>query len=259
MSLEERRRPTRDEDDDICSRMRTLDFQWNRETGRPRNHRSRRKVFWRRRKLRSEGRTPKLDDGSDRLLRNRFRDGSGANDRRRVVITGLGVLAAKRQRRCAISSSRFARGSIGNSRVHDEDGGVRASAAHVAGVPQGVDETRPVVFRRRRAARDEFGSPGAPPSQRVDAWTDAGIARPERDDDRVDWDSWHRSRNRNRRNGHHCSNAVVPLTDAKKVRRLGSVTAVEQVMSSGVSARVSGYAGVGKSGHDELQRVQHRK
>jgi len=37
---------------------------------------------------------------------------------------------------------------------------------------------------------------------------------------------------------------VVPLTDAKKVRRLGS-TAVEQVMSSGVSARISGQLALG--------------
>ena len=37
---------------------------------------------------------------------------------------------------------------------------------------------------------------------------------------------------------------VVPFTDARKVRRLGS-TAVEQVMSSGVSARISGQLALG--------------
>jgi 3-oxoacyl-(acyl-carrier-protein) synthase len=77
----------------------------------------------------------------------------------------------------------------------------------------------------------------------VDAWTDAGLERPARDDDRVDWDS-----------GtifgtgiggmDTIATRVVPFTDAGKVRRIGS-TSVEQVMSSGVSARISGILALG--------------
>ena len=77
----------------------------------------------------------------------------------------------------------------------------------------------------------------------LEAWHDAGLARPERDDDASTGTpapcsapasaAWTRSRER-----------VVPLTDAGKVRRLGS-TAVEQVMASGISARVSGLLALG--------------
>jgi 3-oxoacyl-(acyl-carrier-protein) synthase len=77
----------------------------------------------------------------------------------------------------------------------------------------------------------------------VDAWTDAGLERPAPDCDEPDWDT-----------GaivgtgiggmDTIGTKVVPLIDAKKVRRLGS-TAVEQVMSSGVSARISGLLALG--------------
>ncbi len=77
----------------------------------------------------------------------------------------------------------------------------------------------------------------------VDAWLDAGFERPAIDDDRVDWD---------------CGaiigtgvggldtvgERVVPLTNAGRVRRLGS-TVVEQVMGSGVSARIAGLFALG--------------
>ena len=49
---------------------------------------------------------------------------------------------------------------------------------------------------------------------------------------------------------------VVPLTDAGKVRRLGS-TVVEQVMAA-ASRRASRAARARQPGHDELERVQHR-
>jgi 3-oxoacyl-(acyl-carrier-protein) synthase len=77
----------------------------------------------------------------------------------------------------------------------------------------------------------------------VDAWTDAGFERPEPGDDRIYWEA-----------GTILGTGVggldtageklVPMTDAGRVRRLGS-TIVEQVMGSGVSARVGGLLALG--------------
>ena len=50
---------------------------------------------------------------------------------------------------------------------------------------------------------------------------------------------------------------LVPMTDAGKVRRLGT-TIVEQVMASGISARVARPARARQPGHHQLERVQHR-
>jgi 3-oxoacyl-(acyl-carrier-protein) synthase len=77
----------------------------------------------------------------------------------------------------------------------------------------------------------------------LEAWTDGGLPRPARDDERVDWDT-----------GavigtgiggmDTIAQRVVPMVNEKKVRRIGS-TAVEQVMASGVSARISGILALG--------------
>ncbi len=77
----------------------------------------------------------------------------------------------------------------------------------------------------------------------IDAWRDAGLEIPATDLDNVDWDT-----------GaiigtgiggmDTTGEKVVPFTDAGKTRRLGS-TVVEQVMASGVSAKVGGLLGLG--------------
>jgi 3-oxoacyl-(acyl-carrier-protein) synthase len=77
----------------------------------------------------------------------------------------------------------------------------------------------------------------------VEAWRDAGLALPARDDERVDWDSG-AILGTGIGGMDTIGEKVVPLTDAGKVRRLGS-TVVEQVMASGVSARVSGMLALG--------------
>jgi 3-oxoacyl-(acyl-carrier-protein) synthase len=112
----------------------------------------------------------------------------------------------------------------------------------VAGVPQGVDEVAEQYFDEDELlamnSSHRFGCVAA-----VDAWTDAGFERPEHDDDRVNWDA-----------GavigtgiggiDTIGERVVPMVDGGRVRRLGS-TMVEQVMGSGVSARVSGLLALG--------------
>jgi 3-oxoacyl-(acyl-carrier-protein) synthase len=112
----------------------------------------------------------------------------------------------------------------------------------VAGVPQGTDAIAEARFDadelRAMNSNHRFGSIAA-----LDAWTDAGFERPDHDDPRVNWEA-----------GAVIGTGIggldtageklIPLTDAGKVRRLGS-TIVEQIMGSGVSARVSGLLALG--------------
>jgi 3-oxoacyl-(acyl-carrier-protein) synthase len=112
----------------------------------------------------------------------------------------------------------------------------------VAGVPQDVDEIAARYFDPDELlamnSSHRFGCIAA-----VDAWTDAGFERRAHDDDHVFWEA-----------GavigtgiggiDTIGERVVPLVDSGRVRRLGS-TMVEQVMGSGVSARVSGLLALG--------------
>ncbi|MDG2307871.1 MAG: beta-ketoacyl-[acyl-carrier-protein] synthase family protein [Candidatus Binatia bacterium] len=165
--------------------------------------------------------------------------GKNRPDHERVVVTGVGVVAPN-----AIGARPFA------AAVREGRSGIRKIpkleelkfGCHVAGVPEGVDELAETKF-----ASDEllamntghrYGCLAA-----LEAWEDAGLERPGIDSTEVDWDT-----------GavigtgiggmDTIGDKVVPFTDAGKVRRLGS-TAVEQVMASGISARVSGLLALG--------------
>ena len=158
---------------------------------------------------------------------------------RRVVVTGMGVVAPN---------------AIG---LQDFDAALRAGRSGlrhvprlaelkfgctVAGVPAGADEIADAYFEpdllMAMNGSHRYGAIAA-----VDAWVDAGFERPDPADDRVYWEA-----------GAVLGTGVggldtageklVPLTNAGKVRRLGS-TMVEQVMGSGVSARVSGLLALG--------------
>ncbi len=159
--------------------------------------------------------------------------------KRRVVVTGLGVVS-----------------SIGNT-MSDFTASLREGASgaavhplmveygfgcHVAAVPVGIDEMAERYFGSEMLMAMNSGHRMASIAA-VDAWIDAGLERPAFDDDVVNWDT-----------GAIIGTGVggldttggkiVPLTDARKVRRIGS-TGVEQVMASGVSARVSGILALG--------------
>ena len=158
---------------------------------------------------------------------------------RRVVVTGMGVVAPN---------------AIG---LQDFDAALRAGRSGlrhvpeltelkfgctVAGVPEGADEIAEAYFDAdllmAMNGNHRYGAIAA-----VDAWVDAGFERPDPADDHVYWEA-----------GAVLGTGVggldtvgeklVPLTNAGKVRRLGS-TMVEQVMGSGVSARVSGLLALG--------------
>jgi 3-oxoacyl-(acyl-carrier-protein) synthase len=77
----------------------------------------------------------------------------------------------------------------------------------------------------------------------VDAWQDAGLERPARDDPHVDWETG-AILGTGIGGMDTIGDKVVPFVNAGKVRRLGS-TVVEQVMASGISARISGIFALG--------------
>ena len=157
----------------------------------------------------------------------------------RVVITGLGVVApnANGVVDFELALRKGQSGLRANAKMEECGFGCR-----VAAVPQGIDDICSSYFSEGELlamnSSQRLASIAA-----IDAWIDAGFERPEPSDDRVDWDT-----------GavigtgvggmDTTGERVVPFTDAGKVRRLGS-TAVEQVMSSGVSARVSGQLALG--------------
>ncbi len=115
-------------------------------------------------------------------------------------------------------------------------------ACQVAGIPEGVDERSAEVFAADELlamnSSHRFASLAA-----VEAWQDAGLRRPEREDDAVDWESG-AILGTGIGGMDTIGERVVPFTDAGRLRRLGS-TAVEQVMASGISARVAGLLALG--------------
>jgi len=158
---------------------------------------------------------------------------------RRVVVTGLGGVAPNGVGLEAYEAA--LRGGVSGIRhipLLDE----LKFGCRVAGVPQGVDEIAERMFGEEELlamnSSHRYGAIAA-----VDAWTDAGFERPEADDDAVNWEA-----------GAIIGTGIggldttgeklVPMVDAGRVRRLGS-TIVEQVMGSGVSARVSGLLALG--------------
>jgi 3-oxoacyl-(acyl-carrier-protein) synthase len=158
---------------------------------------------------------------------------------RRVVVTGLGVVAPN-----GIGLEEYTRAlreGISGIRHYPHLEELKFGCT-VGGIPQGVDDIADRYFEEDELlamnSSHRYGCIAA-----VDAWTNAGLELPTPSDGRVDWDS-----------GvilgtgiggmDTAGEKLVPLVDAGRVRRLGS-TIVEQVMGSGVSARVAGLLSLG--------------
>jgi 3-oxoacyl-(acyl-carrier-protein) synthase len=157
----------------------------------------------------------------------------------RVVVTGLGVLAANgNDVRAFELALRTGRSGI----ARNEKMVACGFGCHVAGVPRGIDEIAAAYFAEEELRAMNSGHRIAGIAA-VDAWTDAGLERPAPGDDRVDWDSG-AILGTGVGGMDTIAARVIPLTDSEQVRRLGS-TAVEQVMASGISARVSGLLALG--------------
>lgn len=157
----------------------------------------------------------------------------------RVVVTGMGVVSpnANGVHDFELSIRKGHSGLRANAAM--EESGL---ACRVAGVPQGVDAIADSIFEPdllfAMNSAHRYAAIAA-----VEAWTDAGLERPAEGDDRVDWESG-AVLGTGIGGMDTIGGKVVPFVDARKVRRLGS-TAVEQVMASGISARVSGLLALG--------------
>jgi 3-oxoacyl-(acyl-carrier-protein) synthase len=159
--------------------------------------------------------------------------------RRRVVITGLGVVAPNANGVAAFDAA-----------LRETKSGLRTVdfmvkhgfACTVGGVPQGVDELAKALFTEEELlAMNAIHRYAAVAS--VEAWGDAGLARPKFGDEHVHWDTGAVLGTGIGRMD-TVGDRVVPLVNDNKVKRLGSAS-VEQVMASGLSARVSGILALG--------------
>ncbi len=157
----------------------------------------------------------------------------------RVVVTGLGVLAAN-----AHGLESFAgalREGKSGIKFHQHLADAKF-ACQVGGIPEGVDELQATYLTKEQLFAMNPNMVYAAIAA-IDAWADSGLPRVPADVDEVDWDT----------------GAIIgtgiggidtiaeklgPKTDAGKVRRLGS-SMVEQIMSSGNSARISGLLALG--------------
>ncbi len=157
---------------------------------------------------------------------------------RRVVITGAGIVAPNgvglQQFELAI---RKGKSGLSRQEVMAES----KFGCHVAGVPQGVDELAEATFGPDELLAMNMSHRYCSLAAR-EAWLTAGLELPSLDSE-PDWDTG-AILGTGIGGMDTTGEKVVPYTDAKKVRRLGS-TAVEQVMASGISARVSGQLALG--------------
>jgi len=158
---------------------------------------------------------------------------------RRVVVTGLGVVAPN-----AVGASAFTQA------LREGKNGIRFQprlaelgfGCRVGGVPQGIPELAERYFdAEQRFSMDTNITYAAIAA--LDAWTDAGLARPAADSDDVDWSSG-AIVGTGLSGMDPIAEKLVPGTNAGRVTRLGS-NLVEQIMASGNSARLGGLLALG--------------
>ena len=162
-----------------------------------------------------------------------------SNSEPRVVVTGMGVLAPNGHGLEAFV--RALRDGISGIAFHPQLADLNF-ACQVGGVPPDVEE-----IQKRYLTGEELFAMNAnmvyAAIATIDAWTDAGLDLPEPDSEEPDWDT-----------GaivgtgiggiDTIADTLAPRTQAGRVKRLGS-TMVEQIMSSGNSARIAGKLGLG--------------
>ncbi len=156
----------------------------------------------------------------------------------RVVITGMGIVAPN-----GTGLENFEKA------LREGKSGIRfvpemeelKFACQVGGIPEGFRERAKEYFDDEAlfAMNDPMILSGM---AGIDAWRDAGLTVPEPGDDNVDWDSG--AIIGIGLGGIDTLAIAMPKIMAGKTRRLGS-TMVEQIMSSSVSAKMSGLLGLG--------------
>ncbi len=160
------------------------------------------------------------------------------NDSRRVVITGMGVLAPNGHGLEAFEAA--LRAGVSGIRFYEELEELKFGC-QVGGIPQDVEE----IKHRYLPEEDLLAMNQAMTYTAIagmDCWRDAGLPDISPDSE-VDWDT-----------GaiigagigglDTAGDKLIPKVLAKRVRRLGS-TMVEQVMGSAVSAKLGGILGLG--------------
>lgn len=159
--------------------------------------------------------------------------------KRRVVVTGLGVIAPNGHGVADFENA--IRQGISGIRKIDKLTELNFRC-QVGGVPQNLDEIKKrYLSDEDLLAMNEAMVYGAIAS--IDAWKDAGLEVPERTGDIVNWDSG--CILGSGLSGIDTIGALlVPQMNAGKVRRMGS-TLVEQTMSSSISAKLSGLLALG--------------
>lgn len=147
----------------------------------------------------------------------------------RVVVTGMGVIAPNANGLSAFNQAlREGRSGIRHVEIMAE----KKFKCTVAGVPQDIDALAAEHFEADELLAMNMSHRYASLAA-LEAWLDAGLERPDRGQDTVDWDTG--AILGTGIGGMDTSGEkVIPLTDAGRVRRLGS-TSVEQVMASGIS------------------------
>lgn len=162
-----------------------------------------------------------------------------ANSYRRVVVTGLGVIAPNGHGLSEFENSLRA----GKSGIRKIEALEQANfRCQVGGVPTPLsDKISNYLSEEDLLAMNESMTYAAIAA--IDAWRDAGLEVPDRESEQVNWESG-------------CvlgsglsgmdtiATALVPRINAGKVRRMGS-SMVEQTMSSSVSAKLSGLLALG--------------
>ena len=158
--------------------------------------------------------------------------------KRRVVITGLGIIAPNGHGVAEYEEAlRAGRSGIRFIPKLEE----LKFGCHVGGIPENIEEKAAAYFDEESllAMNESMIYAGI---AGLDAWKDAGLTVPKPDGDIVHWDTGAVIGIGS--SGMDTIETVVKKVDAGKARRLGS-TIVEQIMASSVSAKMSGLLALG--------------
>ncbi|MDY6831121.1 MAG: beta-ketoacyl-[acyl-carrier-protein] synthase family protein [Thermodesulfobacteriota bacterium] len=158
--------------------------------------------------------------------------------RRRVVITGMGVVCPNGNNMTEFEDAlRNGRSGVRFvQRLADLNFGCR-----IAGIPRDTD----TVFEKhinKKQLKDTSENIGYASVAALEAWTNAGFSV-DRNREETDWDTG-AVMGCGIGDMDTIAERIVPLVNEGRVRRIGS-RVIEQVMSSGVSARVGGLLGLG--------------
>ena len=158
---------------------------------------------------------------------------------KRVVITGLGVIAPNAHGLNEFETAlRAGTSGIRHLPLLEE----LNFSCQVVGIPQNIDDLK-VKYLSSQALMAMNSSMIFAAIAAIDCWVDSGFKLIDPSENIIDWDTG-AIIGTGVGGSETIGGYVVPLTDQKKVKRLGS-TMVEQTMSSASSANIGGLLGLG--------------